>query len=65
MPGAQPAHYVTQDFAEYAPGWVALGEVQRAAGERAAAKAAFRKALAAKQGRIDRAAVQKQLSTLR
>ena len=59
------ADRVTQDFADYAPGWVALGEVQRAAGERAAAKAAFRKALAAKRGRIDRAAVQKQLSTLR
>jgi tetratricopeptide (TPR) repeat protein len=59
------ADRVTQDFADYAPGWVVLGEVQRAAGERAAAKAAFRKALSAKRGRIDRAAVQKQLQTLR
>ncbi len=59
------ADRVTQDFPKWAPGWVALGEVHRANGERAAAKVAFKKALKAKRGRVNRAAIKKQLRSLR
>jgi tetratricopeptide (TPR) repeat protein len=55
----------TQEFPELGPGWAALGDALVGQGERQAAKDAYGKALAAKEGAVDRDAVQRKLAALR
>ena len=52
-----------QEFPRWGPAWAALGDALAAQGERAAAKDAYRKALAG-EGPVARDAVQKKLSAL-
>jgi tetratricopeptide (TPR) repeat protein len=55
----------TQEFPDWAPGWAALGDALVGQGERQAAHDAYAKALAAKEGAIDRDAVQRKLAAPR
>jgi tetratricopeptide (TPR) repeat protein len=59
------ADRATQNFGEFGPSWVVLGDVAAATKDKAAAKSAYKKALAAKQGTIDKAAVKKKLTSLK
>jgi tetratricopeptide (TPR) repeat protein len=54
----------TQEFPQWAPGWVALGDALVAQGEKRAAREAYAKALAL-DGSVDRDALQRKLATLR
>lgn len=58
------AERATQDFPEWGPGWVALGDVAAGFGERKTARESYEKALAAK-GPVDRAVVRRKLAELR
>jgi tetratricopeptide (TPR) repeat protein len=55
----------TQEFPDWAPGWLALGDALSGQGERQAARDAYAKALAAKEGAIDRDAVQRKFAAPR
>jgi tetratricopeptide (TPR) repeat protein len=55
----------TQEFPKWAPGWVALADALAAQGEKAAARDAYRSALAAPDGPVDKSVVAKKLATLR
>lgn len=59
------ADRATQSFAEYGPAWVLLGDIAAAAKDKAAAKNAYQKALAASRGAVDKAAVKKKLAALK
>jgi tetratricopeptide (TPR) repeat protein len=54
----------TQEFPEWGPGWVALGEALVGQGEKRPARDAFAKALSA-NGPVNREAVEKKLATIR
>jgi tetratricopeptide (TPR) repeat protein len=54
----------TQEFPRWAPGWAAFGDALAARGELAAARDAYRSALAAPEGAIDRDAVARKLAAL-
>jgi tetratricopeptide (TPR) repeat protein len=54
----------TQEFPKWAPGWVALADALAAQGEKAAARDAYRSALAAPEGTIDKSVAMKKLATL-
>jgi tetratricopeptide (TPR) repeat protein len=53
-----------EEFPNYAPAWAALGDALVGQKETAAARDAYRKALSASDGTIDRAAVQGKLSAI-
>jgi tetratricopeptide (TPR) repeat protein len=59
------AERATQSFSDWAPTWVVLGDVAAATKDRTAAKIAYKKALTAKNGKIDKAAVKKKLAALK
>lgn len=59
------ADRATQNFGEFGPSWVVQGDVAAATKDVPAAKNAYKKALAAKQGTIDKAAVKKKLASLK
>ncbi|MCL2447757.1 MAG: tetratricopeptide repeat protein, partial [Polyangiaceae bacterium] len=59
------AERATQEFADFAPAWVALGDARAARGERAGARDAYARALIAGRGAIDRAAIEKKIAALR
>ncbi|HLK39766.1 MAG TPA: tetratricopeptide repeat protein [Polyangiaceae bacterium] len=54
----------TQEFPKWGPGWAALGDALAGQGERGLARDAYRSALVAPDGAVDKAAVAKRLATL-
>jgi cytochrome c-type biogenesis protein CcmH/NrfG len=56
---------VAQEFPNWAPGWVALGDALVGQKEPKDARDAYRKALAVSDGAIDRGAVAQKLAALR
>jgi len=54
----------TQEFPDWAPGWVALGDALAGQGETQGAREAFAKALSLREGEIDREGVRKKLAAL-
>jgi tetratricopeptide (TPR) repeat protein len=59
------AERATQDFPDWAPGWVELGDAHAARGERSDAREAYTRALAAGKGPIDREAIAKRAAAAR
>jgi len=57
------AERATQSFPKWGPAWEVLGDVARASNDKPVARDAYKKALAG-EGPVDRAAVQKKLSSL-
>jgi len=59
------ADRAVQSFADWGPAWEVLGDVAVHTKDRATAKSAYKKALAAKRGRIDAPSVKKKLARLK
>lgn len=59
------ADRVTQSFADFAPGWVLLGDIALANKDKSAAKAAYKKAMTASAGTIDKASVKQKLAAIK
>ncbi len=59
------ADRATQSFGDWGPSWVALGNVAVATKDKAAAKSAYKKALNAKKGGVDKSSVKKKLAGLK
>ncbi|MFO0571057.1 MAG: tetratricopeptide repeat protein [Polyangiaceae bacterium] len=59
------ADRAVQSFPEFAPAWLALGDVAVAGKDKSAAKNAYQKALTAPKGNVDKAAVKKKLAALK
>lgn len=55
----------TQEFPDWAPAWEALGNALAGQGEKQAAREAYTKALAAREGDVDRDAVRRRMAALR
>lgn len=58
------AERATSEFAKYGPAWEVYGDVARAEGNAAGARSAYRKALAAPEGKVDTAGIRKKLAAL-